>query len=315
MGKLAWLMALAAVAGGVSVRAADVKRIAVIPKGTTHSFWKSVEAGAKKAGAELGVEIIWKGPLKEDDRAQQISVVQQFVADRVDAIVLAPLDKTALRGPVKAAMVKNIPVVIFDSALDGKAGEDFVSFVATDSHAGGMLGGARLAELLGGKGKVVLLRYIEGSASTMAREQGFLDEIRKHPGIVVTADNRYAGPTSSSAKETAMNMIDVIKEADGIFCPNESSTFGMLLALRANGLAGRKKFVGFDTSEPLLKGLEAGDLQGLIAQNPGKMGYLAVKAVVAHLNGAKVEPGVDTGCALVTSENLTTPAIRELLGK
>src|SRR4051794_18960471 len=112
------------------------KRIAVIPKGTTHVFWKSVEAGARKAAGEAGVEMIWKGPLKEDDRAEQIKVVEQFVSEGVSGIVLAPLDKEALARPVSSAMGRNIPVVIFDSALTGDAGKDFVSFVATDNKKG-----------------------------------------------------------------------------------------------------------------------------------------------------------------------------------
>src|SRR5437763_16368818 len=87
-------------------------RIAVIPKGTTHEFWKSVEAGARKAGQEMGVNVIWKGPLKENDRTQQISIVEQFASDGVSAIVVAPLDDAALKRPVDSAMQKKIPVVI-----------------------------------------------------------------------------------------------------------------------------------------------------------------------------------------------------------
>lgn len=291
------------------------ERIAVIPKGTTHSFWKSVEAGARKAGAELGVEIIWKGPLKEDDRAQQIGVVQQFVASGVSAIVLAPLDDTALRGPVRSAAERNIPVVIFDSALKGEPGQDFVSFVATDNRLGGQLAGEELARLLGGKGKVVLLRYSEGSASTAARETGFLEVMRRHPDITITVDNRYGGATVSSAQDSAMNLIDKIREADGIFCPNESSTHGMLLALRQTNLAGKKKFVGFDTSPALLGALNRGDIQALVAQNPMKMGYLGVATVVRHLRGEKVEPVIDTGCALVTRDNQSDPDVKAVLGK
>ena len=141
-------------------------RVAVIPKGTTHVFWKTVEAGAKKAGEELGVEVIWKGPLKEDDRAEQIKVVEQFSSEGVSGIVLAPLDREALASPVQSAMEKKIPVVIFDSALAGEAGKDFVSFVATNNRKGGEMAGEQLVKLLGGKGKVVLLRYAVGSAST-----------------------------------------------------------------------------------------------------------------------------------------------------
>ena len=291
------------------------EKIAVIPKGTTHSFWKSVEAGARQAGAEFGVEILWKGPLKEDDRAQQIGVVQQFVASGVSAIVLAPLDDTALRTPVKSAAEHNIPVVIFDSALKGEVGKDFLSYVATNNVRGGEIGGEELARLLGGKGKVVLLRYAEGSASTAERETGFLAVMKKHPGITLTVDNRYSGPTVSTAQDAAMNLIDKIREADGIFCPNESSTQGMLLALRQTGLAGQKKFVGFDTSPFLLAALNKGDLKGLVAQNPTRMGYLGVATAVRHLRGEKVEPTVDTGCVLVTKDNQGTPEVRTILGK
>ncbi len=291
------------------------EKIAVIPKGTTHSFWKSVEAGARQAGAELGVEILWKGPLKEDDRAQQIGVVQQFVSSGVSAIVLAPLDDTALRTPVKSAAEHNIPVVIFDSALKGEAGKDFISFVATNNHRGGELGGEELVRQLGGKGKVVLLRYAEGSASTGEREAGFLSVLKQNPGITLLVDNRYAGPTVSTAQDAAMNLIDKIREADGIFCVNESSTQGLLLALRQTGLAGQKKFVGFDTSPFLLAALAKGDIQGLVAQNPSRMGYLGVVTAVKHLRGEKVEQAIDTGCVLVTPANRHTPEVEAVVGK
>ncbi len=291
------------------------EKIAVIPKGTTHSFWKSVEAGARKAGDELGVEIIWKGPLKEDDRAQQIAVVQQFVASGVNAIVLAPLDDIALRTPVQSAAEHNIPVVIFDSALKGEAGKDFVSFVATNNRRGGEIGGEELARLLGGKGKVVLLRYAEGSASTLEREAGFLAVMKKYPGITILVDNRYGGATISSAQDASMNLIDKVREADGIFCPNESTTQGMLLALRQTGLAGSKTFVGFDTSAFLLAALGKGEIQGLVAQNPTRMGYLGVVTAVKHLRGEKVEAAIDTGCVLVTKENRHTPEVEAVVGK
>jgi ribose transport system substrate-binding protein len=291
------------------------EKIAVIPKGTTHSFWKSVEAGARKAGDELGVEIIWKGPLMEDDRAQQIAVVQQFVSSGVNAIVLAPLDDTALRSPVQSAAEHNIPVVIIDSALKGKAGKDFVSFVATNNHRGGELGGEELARILGGKGKVVLLRYAEGSASTLEREAGFLAVMKKYPGITVTVDNRYGGATAGSAQDASMNLIDKIREADGIFCPNESTTQGMLLAMRQTGLAGQKKFVGFDASAILLTALDHGEIQGLVAQNPTRMGYLGVLMAVKHLRGETIAPAIDTGCVLVTKETRHTPDVEAVVGK
>jgi ribose transport system substrate-binding protein len=291
------------------------EKIAVIPKGTTHNFWKSVEAGARQAGTELGVEIIWKGPLKEDDRAQQIGVVQDFVASAVSGIVLAPSDETALRGPVRSAAAHNIPVVIIDSSLKGEVGKDFISYVATDNHHGGEIGGEELARLLGGKGKVVLLRLAEGQASTSAREAGFLASMARHPGITVIMQNRYGGATVSSAQDAAMNLIDKLREADGIFTPNESTTQGMLLALRQTGLIGKKTFVGFDTSPPLLAALGKGEIAALVAQNPTRMGYLGVVTAVHAIRGEKFETAIDTGCVLVTKANRNTPEVEAIVGK
>ncbi|MBI2516330.1 MAG: substrate-binding domain-containing protein [Opitutae bacterium] len=299
----------------VAPAVAPAQTIAVIPKGTTHSFWKSIETGARQAGTELGVQIIWKGPLNEGDRAQQIGIVNDFVASGVAAIVLAPSDETALRGPVRHATEQHIPVVIVDSALKGEIGKDYASLVATDNRRGGQLGGEELARLLGGKGKVVLLRYAEGQASTAAREAGFLEVMARSPGIELIVTNRHGGSTTASAQDAAMNLLDRIREADGIFCPNESTTQGMLLALRQTGLAGRKKFVGFDTAPALLAALERGDLDALVAQNPRKMGYLGVVTAVKLLRGEQVEPSVDTGCVLVTRGNINSPDVAAVLGR
>jgi ABC-type sugar transport system substrate-binding protein len=130
---------------------ADVKyRIAVIPKGTTHEFWKSVHAGAAQAAEEAGnVEIFWKGPLHENDADGQINVVQEFITKRVDGLVLAPLDSQALIAPVNDAKQQGIPTVIFDSGLADES--IIVSYVATDNYRGGALAAHRLAEVLGEK--------------------------------------------------------------------------------------------------------------------------------------------------------------------
>jgi ribose transport system substrate-binding protein len=289
-------------------------KIAVIPKGTTHVFWKSVEAGARRAAEELKVDIIWKGPVKENDRAQQISIVEQFINEGISGIVIAPMDNVALVRPVASARKKKIPVVIYDSALNGEPGKDFVSYIATNNMKGGSLGGERLAQLLKGKGKVILLRYMVGSASTVEREAGFLEAIRKHKGIELIVENRYAGATASEAKVATMNMVDKLKEADGIFCPNETSTFGMLLTLRQINLAGRVKFVGFDTSPPLIEALQKSDIDALVAQDPTRMGYESVMTMVKHIRGEKTQQVIDTGVQLLTRENLNDPEVKTLLG-
>ena len=290
--------------------------IALIPKGTTHEFWKSVHFGAQKAAKEFDVDILWKGPLQENDRQGQINEVETFINRGVSGICLAPLDDKALRKPVAAAVAKKIPVVIFDSGL---ASEDYASFVATDNYKGGTLAGEHLAKILGGKGKIAMLRYMEGSASTEERERGFLDAIAKSKDIEVVSSNQWAGATADTAQKASENLLASLKTADGglkvagLFCPNESSAFGMLRALQSAKLAGKVKFVGFDTSEKLCAALKSGELHGTVLQNPVKMGYLTVKAMVDHLRGGKVERRVDTGAAIATPENMDQPEIRALL--
>jgi ribose transport system substrate-binding protein len=291
--------------------AAEGLTIAVIPKGTTHEFWKSIHAGAARAARELGVEIIWKGPQKEDDRAQQITVVEDFVTRGVDGIVLAPLDDRALMRPVRDAVREGIPVVIIDSALQG---EDYASYVATDNYKGGVLAARRLGALLGGQGRIFLIRYQEGSASTVQREAGFYDTVtREFPGLVLLVQDQYAGATTETAYQLAENLISRFPDVDGVFAPNESSTFGTLRALQESRLAGKVVFVGFDSSPKLVQGLRDGHLHGLVLQNPVQMGYLGVRTIVAHIRGQAVEKVIDTGVALATLDNMDQPEIQALL--
>jgi ribose transport system substrate-binding protein len=288
--------------------------IAVIPKGTTHEFWKAVHAGALKAAREAGAEILWQGPMKEDDREEQIKVMDNMQARGVSGMVLAPLDDKALRTPVADAMRAGIPIVIFDSDL---ASSDYVSFVATDNYQGGRVAGAHMANVLKDKGQVIVLRLHEGSASTTGREQGFLDAIAEHPGITVVSSNQYGGATTESAYRASENLLAATRAAEGkitgIFCPNESTTFGMLRALQNAKLAGKITFIGFDSSEKLVKALSDGEINALVLQNPMNMGYLGVKTLLRHLRGEKVERRIDTGATLVTRENMNQPEIRERL--
>lgn len=292
---------------------AAAKRIAVVPKGTTHEFWKAVEAGAKKAGTEGGLDVTYRGPEKEDDREQQLALIQNLIGSKFDAIVLAPLDSKVMVEPVRQATAAKIPVIIMDSGLEGEVGKDYVSFVATDSEAGGRLAGEKMASLLPKGGKVLLLRYMEGSASTALREKGFVDAISKASGVTLVDPKRYAGATRATAQDAAENLLAANGDIAGVFCPNESSTFGMMLALRSRGMLGKVTFIGFDSSPELVEAMKTGEIAALVLQNPIKMGYLAVKAAADALAGKKVEPRIDTGVAIITKENMGSPENAELL--
>jgi ribose transport system substrate-binding protein len=291
--------------------------IAVIPKGTTHEFWKSIHAGAVQASQELSaqgqpVTIIWKGPLREDDREQQIQVVEGFLSQGVQGIVLAPLDNVALVRPVEEARRAGVPTVIIDSGLET---DSTVSFVATDNYKGGQMAADRLGVLLNSRGAVLLLRYAEGSASTTERERGFLDQLKaKYPGIRIVSSDQYAGPTRETAKRASENLLNRFGSGlQGIFTVNESSTIGMLLALQDIGLAGKVRFVGFDASAILLDAIKARQLDGIVVQNPMRMGYLGVKTMADYLRGKPVARRIDTGVMLVTGANLDSAATQEVI--
>jgi ribose transport system substrate-binding protein len=274
------LVAVAVAAVSVSVSAGSGKSgrattIAVVPKGTTHEFWKSVHAGAVKAGRELGVEILWQGPLKEDDREDQIKVVDTLVSRGIDGMLLAPLDDKALRQPVANAVRAGIPVVTFDSKLES---DDPVSLVSTSNLGAGRLAGKHLGEILGGKGNVIMMRLHEGSASTTDREQGFMETIATFPGITVVSSNQYAGALAEGGYRTGENLLASTRAAQGN-----------------------------------VQGMKDGHIDGLVLQNPFAMGYIGIKTLVAHIRGEKVEKFIDTGAAVVTLENMNEPDIKERL--
>jgi ribose transport system substrate-binding protein len=334
--KSFWLAAAVCLAlGGCSASKSAAKyRIAVIPKGLTHEHWQSVHRGALRAAADLQarygfeVEVIWDGPLKENDAQEQINIVERNVARRVSGLALAPQHSETMVPAVEQAVRQGVPVVILDSDLARK--DLYLKYIATDNYHGGQLAAQRLLDVLKQDGKeapkLVLLRYQVGSESTEQREKGFEDvvaaAIRKQqeagrPTITWLSKDVYAGSTVDSAEREAGPLLTRLKgqQIDGIFTPNESSTTGMLNALRGQGLLGQVRVVGFDQSEPILQALAEGTLSGSVVQDPYKMGYLGVWTLVQHLEGHDVNPDgrkeLSTGEYLLTKENLNDQATRE----
>jgi len=285
--------------------------LAVIPMGTTHEFWKAIQAGALTAARELGVEILWKGPLKEDDRNEQVQIVETLTNSGVDALILTPMDDKALVRPVEEAARLGIPTVIFNSAL---ASEVPVAYLTTDNYRGGAMAAEHLGKLLKGRGTAILIRVLASVEGTTKREDGFLATVReKFPGIRILSDNQYAGVTTETAYQTAETLLSRFPEVDAVFTPNESSTFGCLRAIEDHGRAGKVVHVGFDSSKKLIQALESGAIAGLILQDPFGMGYQSVRTAMAVLRREPYEKTVDTGVFLATPENRDEPAIRKLL--
>ncbi|MBB3205285.1 ribose transport system substrate-binding protein [Rhodopirellula rubra] len=292
----------------------DLLHFAVIPKGENHIYWQSVRIGAEQAAKEVGARITFKGPAKESDRSEQIDVFQGFLNAQVDGICLAPLDADALVRPVEEAKRAGVPVVIFDSGLNAKP-EDYVAFVATDNFRGGQIAADAMAASLGDDGgKVICLRYHQGSDSTHRREEGFLDGIAKYPNIEVISSDQYSGTTTESAVDKAQALFNRFGEnVDGVFTACEPNAEGMLRAIRDRGLAGKVKLVAFDSSDSLREAMSAGHVAAIILQDPVRIGNLAVKTLAASIRGETVEKNVDTGIFVATKKNQDEPAIASLL--
>jgi ribose transport system substrate-binding protein len=293
------------------------KSIAVIPQGSLHRYWQALHAGAVKAEGDLveqgiSVHVIWKAPVREDDHDEQAKILEGFVRQGVQGIVLAPFNSRTLAGPVEAASRAGVPTVVVDSALETS---QIVSFIATDNKKGGTLAADRMGKLLGGPGSVLLLRYQQGSASTEEREKGFAQRLRQaYPHIRLINSEEFAGATRDSAKRAGEALLARHgSDLRGVFTPNESTTAGMLLALSGAHKAGKIYLVGFDTSDVYVDSLRHKQLHGLVVQDPFRMGELGVKTLVDHLAGKSVPKRIDTGATMVTPENMDQPAIQKLL--
>lgn len=287
-------------------------RIGVIPKGLTHEFWKSVHFGAQQAAEKYGAEIIWLGPQTENDLQSQIKIVQNFVNKEVDGICVAPLDSRGMVTCISEAHAAKIPVVVFDSGLDDES--VIVSYVATDNFLGGKLAGQEMARRLQGKGKVILLRYKEGSESTHQREEGFLAALKEHPEIEILVSNQYAGTSPDEARKKAQQLLQKYHDqVQGIFAVCEPNANGTLLALTDEKLNEQVTFIAFDPSPPLVSGLADKSVEGIVLQDPVKMGYVAVETMILHLQGKKVEKRISTGEYLATPENRNDEKMKKLL--
>ncbi len=284
-------------------------KILVSPKGLVHSFWVTVKAGADSAGREFKADIIWKGPAQETDIAGQIAIVEDYVNKGIDAIVIAACDAQGLIPVLKKAYDKNIPIITIDSGVDA----DFpLSFIATDNIIAAQKAAQTLATMIGGCGKVACIPFIPGAATSIWREKGFVDEISKYPQIELLPI-RY----SQSEVAVGMSVIEDILTAHpnlkGIFAANEPGTIGAIQALKTKNKIGAVKVIGFDAAPNEIDALKAGEIDGLIVQDPFKMGYEGVKAAIKSLKKQAVPKRIDTGVYIVTLDNLSKPEIQRLI--
>ncbi len=307
-------------ASGGANAAQKKPQVAVIAKSTVNAYWKAVESGAKKAGDELGAEILWTGPDAETNHTQQANMVDNMVNKGVAGIVIAPTNLDALVRPVESAVAKGVPVILIDSSLNS---DKPLSSISTDNYAAGAQAAEALIKAIGTNrkhdGSVIMLRFLENSGSTESREKGFSERIGKEPGLklVEAAYTKGQGSTTDAA-DTADALLrrftrDGELQVDGIFASNQPTAIGMLTKIDQTKAAGTKidcPFVGFDAHEVLLAGIRDGRVAAIVTQDPKMMGYLGVKTMIDYLNKKPIEKNVATNTATVTKENIDTPQIK-----
>ncbi len=302
--------ALLALPFAAACRRGGRRRIAVIPKSVAHLFWVSVEAGARAAGKDFNVEILWNGPALESDFPRQIQIVDSMIAQRVDGIAIAAAERQALVAAIERAGSAGIPVTIFDSGADT---EKYLSFIATDNVLAGKLAARKLAELLGGKGKAAMILHAPGSFSTMDRESGFR-QVRnaEFPAMVIAAEQFSMGD-QARARDLTENILAAHRDLGGIFCSTEPAATGAMLAIETRGLAGKVKVVSVDTSDNLVDLMKQDKIHALVAQDPFGMAYKAVSSLVSKLDGKTPPRRIDLEPRVITIADLDRPEVLRLL--
>ncbi len=289
---------------------AKKRQIAVIPKGTAHVFWQTVQAGALAAGEEFKIEILWNGPPQETDYSRQIEILDSMIARHVDGIAVAATDRDALNHSLDRAAQEKIPVTVFDSGVSSK---NYMTFVATDNYLGGQEAARTLGGLLHGKGKIGEILNAPGSVSTMDRERGFAEVLAKEfPGIHIVGQ-QFSMSDRAKALASTENILTAQPDLDGLFASAEPGSVGASQALKSRGLAARVQLVAFDSSDSLVEDLQNGTVKALVAQDPFRMGYEAVKTVADKLEGKTPPQRIDLPPRVIVKADLSKPEIQALL--
>jgi ribose transport system substrate-binding protein len=314
MRKFIMAAVLVALAGLAVPAKAQEPVIPIIVKDTTSFFWQIVLSGARKAGVDLHVKVPELGAQSESDITGQISILENAVAQKPAAIVIAPTQFAGLGKPIDAA-AKQVKIIGIDSAADSKA---FTSFLTTDNVQGGRVGADGLAAAIQAKygkaeGDVALMTSLPGVGSLDQRAKGFKEQLAaKYPGIKLVAD-KVADGQATTGLNIMTDLITANPNLRGVFASNLIMAQGAGQAIAENKAQDRIKLIGFDSDDKLVKFLSDGVITGLVVQDPFRMGYDGVKTALAASKGETVPQNVDTGVNLITKENMNSARSQELL--
>lgn len=295
--------------GDSESKATGKYKIVVIAKSNNSEFWQTVNSGAEDAAKEEGVNVTFQARPEETDIAGQVSIVEDAINQKVDAIVLAPSDVDALVSVVEKADNAGIPVITIDSKLNSDIPK---SHVATNNEVAAAIAAENLAKAIGEKGKVAIVSFVAGASTAVAREQGFLDKIKEYPGIEII-NTFYSDADRNKAMTITQDILTSTPDIKGIFGTNEPSAVGVSLAVEQAGVKDKVTVVGFDSSEDKIYAIQNGSMEGTVVQNPYNMGYQGVKQAVKVIKGEDVEKLIDTGVTYVNKDNLESDEVQKLL--
>ena len=303
------LLVAVLVLGGLTISAFAKDKVAIISKGYQHEFWRTVEAGARQAAKELDVEMSFIGPEKESEIGKQVSMVENELIKQPTALMLAALDQNALR-PISERIVNSgIPLVTFDSNI---AGGIETSFVATDNIEVGVIAAKEMIRLIGETGTVGVIAHNAGTSTAIQRTKGFIDEMKKYPGIKLLS-TKYSDGDKIKAINITQDIVTANPDIKGVYGTNEGAVVGVGRAISEMGKNDSIVVIGVDSSSEEINLLKEGAIDGMVVQSPFNMGYLALKIAIKAAHGEKVEKRVDTGAILVTRENLNDEKIQKIL--
>ncbi len=309
---LAAIGLLAATGLSARVQAATVT-IPVIVKDTTAEYWQIVQAGARKAGRDLGVNVPLLGAQSEADIPGQISALENAVSEHPAAIVISPTQFAALGPPIDDA-AKSVKIIGIDSAADTHA---FTSFLTTDNVQGGRkaadaLGDAIKSKNGSAKGEVAVIVSLPGVGSLDQRTQGFKQELAaKYPDLKIIAVRIGDGQVTTGLN-IANDLLTAHPNLVGIFASNLTMSEGAGQAI-AEIKPPKLSTVAFDSDQKLVGFLKDGTIAAMVVQDPYRMGYDGVKTALAASRGQPVPKNVDTGVNVITKSNLNTPRSQQLL--
>ncbi|SCW61956.1 ribose transport system substrate-binding protein [Paenibacillus tianmuensis] len=272
-------------------------------------FWQTVRAGAKTAAKEFQAKADIRGPLQETDVHEQIGLVEQAIAEKPQAIVLAPAAADLLIPVAEKVRQAGIKLVVIDSPLDSNLGD---SFIASNNLDAGRKAGRALASMTNGQPAVAILSDKNGSPTATDRETGIREALAANPAAVV-AGTGYTTNQEERAYQVTKQLLADYPEINGVICLNETATLGAAKAIKELNKGAAVKLVGFGASIYEIKLLEEGALHATLVQKPFNLGYLGVKTAVELIDGRKANPRDNIDSTVVTKENMYDPENQKLL--